>query len=241
MSLENRGKTPGCHCTGHWSSGRQAGKGHRRHSAGRMLPLDPEPISIRVRDSPSTLTAIVPTLVSQFLSCSLGGSSCGTPALQVASTVAALASKTLPLSDFLLSPPTSSWATTQASTGSSHTSGTPTGFCQPRPNMALEFRTRPNSGKASQRLLLRCQASATALRRTFLICSPLPQTGRLMTLTATKGLAINLCLSAQLSGFCYWQPTPMIPSLNTTGSQGLGITDGSSPLNLKGCLEFCTQ
>lgn len=60
MSLENRGKTPGCHCTGHFSSGRQAGKGHRRHSAGRMLPLDPEPISIRVRDSSPTLTAIVP-------------------------------------------------------------------------------------------------------------------------------------------------------------------------------------
>lgn len=60
MSLENRGKTPGCHCTGHFSSGRQAGKGHRRHSAGRMLLLDPEPIRIRVRDSPPTLTAVVP-------------------------------------------------------------------------------------------------------------------------------------------------------------------------------------
>lgn len=108
----------------------------------------------------------------------------------------------LPLSDFLLSPLTSSWAMTQATTGS-HTSGTAAGFYQPRPNMVLELRTRPNSGKASWRLLLRCQASATAPLRIFLMCSPLPQTGRLTTLTATKGLAINPRLSTQLSGFCY--------------------------------------
>lgn len=74
------------------------------------------------------------------------------------------------------------------------------------------------------------------------MCSPLPQIGRLTTLTATKGLVINPCLSAQLSGFLLLAANShLIPSLNTTGSQGLGVTDGSSPLNLKACLEFCTQ
>lgn len=59
--------------------------------------MDPEFISIRVRDSPPTLTAVVPALVSQFLPCSLGGSSRGTPALQVTSTVTSTAPKTATL------------------------------------------------------------------------------------------------------------------------------------------------
>lgn len=66
--------------------------------------MDPESISIRMRDSPPTLTAVVPALVSQFLPCSLGGSSRGTPALQVTSTASKTATLRLPVitSDILL-------------------------------------------------------------------------------------------------------------------------------------------
>lgn len=61
LSLENRGKASECRGADHFSSWRQEGKGHRRHSAGRMLSLDPESINIRVRGSPPTLTAMVPS------------------------------------------------------------------------------------------------------------------------------------------------------------------------------------